>query len=363
MCLTHLERSSATSAVPDTIRSSPRVSRTVQRARRSPPASTVISSTSPLATTVSPANTRAWNETVSRRIEPSPAHAISMLATYARLSGPWFTGRSPWPAARTASTSQWIGYGSRSSAAMVFMRSTPTSTTATVRSAGSAVPAAGHRRNRQRLVTRATTAPSGSISSIENVTSSWVTAPLSSRWRSAATMPPSPRQRHVLAQRLRGTPSRSRAASPTRGRHRRPARRSRRSTCRRLDRHVEQRDRVQQPVGHRRPLRAVGQQPVLPVLDGALAAAESMADERGDRVVGRWRGAHGHQATSGGGYRVAYRATQLGIGSIGRRAAGRCVGERRTHRRAAPRTPAAARRSGRASARRGRGGGRSPGGR
>jgi hypothetical protein len=45
------------------------------------------------------------------------------------LIGPWLTTRSPIPSARVAAGSQWIGLGSRSSAAIVFISALPTCST------------------------------------------------------------------------------------------------------------------------------------------------------------------------------------------------------------------------------------------
>ena len=52
---------------------------------------------------------------------------------------------------------------------------------------------------------------------------------------------------------------------------------------------MEQRDRMHEIVGELVPPRAIGQQEVLPVFDGANPTRESMPDERGDveRLVHR----------------------------------------------------------------------------
>jgi len=48
--------------------------------------------------------------------------ASSMFAAMAMVEGPWFTGRSATPSRRAASASKWMGLGSASNRASVFIR-------------------------------------------------------------------------------------------------------------------------------------------------------------------------------------------------------------------------------------------------
>jgi hypothetical protein len=50
-----------------------------------------------------------------------PAQLPSMVMTYPMFNGPWLTGRFPRPSSAVARVSQWIGFGSASRAAMVFI--------------------------------------------------------------------------------------------------------------------------------------------------------------------------------------------------------------------------------------------------